>query len=144
MSPNAAPSAHPTTRKRRKDPRPSPESLSGESVCSDINCPEARKKSAARMDSACYYPYMPAIGESTASDVGGEQRKCCESVQHCMDEECQRIVEEYCQACLDHQAICDLDGCQGTAHCDQCCLDARCAGQCSTSEEEVVPPHLRD
>lgn len=130
--------------------------------CYDSNCPEAR--SIKRRTAMDYYTYpQSSIHEMninnnninndninitrcpTGTDQGIDEQRdnCCDAI-HCMDEECQRLMEEYCQACLDHDQICDVDGCQGTAHCDQCCDESHCTEQCSTSGEEVCPFQIRD
>jgi len=63
---------------------------------------------------------------------------CCatdQCVNACTDEECMKIMDEYCQTCMDHQA-CQVPGC--TVQCEECCGDTTCTdGQCSTAHTQV-------
>src|SRR5579859_2780142 len=47
----------------------------------------------------------------------------------CMDEECQKFMEEYCQACFEGE-FCESDGC--AVQCDECCDTTCLEGECST------------
>ena len=74
------------------------------------------------------------------------QDQCCSAesccvdvpVTECMDEQCQRIMDEYCALCLQQQA-CDVAGCD--VSCVECCDDTTC----STSHTQVHPlPHSQE
>ena len=99
------------------------------------------------MHSQYYYNYPPAtvfgrgvVGEQP-ENVEGMNNGCCADtpITPCMDEECQKLMEEYCQACLDHQQVCDIAGCEGTEHCDQCCDSALCTEVHCSSQVVSLP-----
>jgi hypothetical protein len=65
--------------------------------------------------------------------VGGE---CCDQpIEECTDEQCLKLLDEYCQLCQDQQP-CEAEGC--TLHCEECCNDINCVdGQCSLEHSQV-------
>ena len=101
--------------------------------CPSLVNPSMDSSSAISMQPQYYYNYPAAtvfVGEQQENPEGMNNACCAAAadapVIPCMDEECQKLMEEYCQACLDHQQVCEIAGCEGTARCDQCCTSAHC------------------
>jgi|SRR5579859_2037763 len=106
--------------------QPSPSGL--QTSCSVLQSPCTADSSCS--DSQCCEPI------STSNQCSQTQGICCDSAAvPCMDEHCQKLIEEYCSQCLDHDP-CLVENCTFD-HCDECC-DNTCTEQCST---EVHIPH---
>lgn len=77
---------------------------------------------------------------STQKQCSKTQGVCCDSAAvPCMDEHCQKLIEEYCSQCLDHDP-CPVENCTFD-HCDQCC-DNTCTEQCSTEVHIPLPASI--
>jgi hypothetical protein len=61
---------------------------------------------------------------------------CCNApLIPCTDEQCLELMDEYCQACLDHQP-CQVPGC--SFQCNECCDITTCTdGLCSATHTQV-------
>ena len=122
--------------------------------CESNSCPEIRNKHGMnpvflhqqqqqqqQQEQQYYYTYPPSTPDtaprrSAPSSSSGEQSNCCEGMQ-CLDEECKKLIYDYCQACIEHEQTCDIAGCDGSAHCDECCDEPHCTEQCSGSNSET-------
>src|SRR5262249_42172992 len=79
-----------------------------------------------------------------------QQTDCCETsgccnlpIVECMDEQCQILMNDYCQVCLDHQT-CEVEGC--TLGCDECCNDTNCMDgyhSCVQTQVLIKPVKMR-
>jgi hypothetical protein len=84
-------------------------------------------------EGVCCEPLSTAVESSGCAKTQGV---CCDSAVPCMDEHCQKLIEEYCSQCLQHDP-CPVEDCS-FSHCDECC-DTTCTDQCSTEVPSPVP-----
>jgi hypothetical protein len=95
-----------------------------------LEIPCSALQSSCTADSSCSGSQCCEPLSAQSHPCSKTQGVCCDSAAvPCMDEHCQKLIEEYCSQCLDHDP-CPVENCTFD-HCDECC-DNTCTEQCST------------